>query len=135
MALAISTAPARPLVLIVDSNDDLVSTLSAVLQLSGFAAASAATAAKAETLFEELHPEAVVMELRLPGGVDALQLCKRMRELGGPSPLIVAQTSWLTKEIRHQADTAGFDQCLMKPGEPCALIRLLATTQTRQSAQ
>jgi len=66
------------------------------------------------------------MELRLPDA-DGLQVCKTIRQLEGPRPLIVAHTGWVAPGTADAAISAGFDFFMVKPVDPGAMLDLLRT--------
>ena len=99
--------------------------MSSLLELSGFQVATAATGTDAAASFEEFEPDAVVMDLRL-SGMDGLQVCKMIRERAGKKPLMVAHTGWVTPNTLREANAAGFDRYIVKPGDPTLLVALLS---------
>jgi two-component system CheB/CheR fusion protein len=74
-----------------------------------------------------LHPDAVLLDIGLPG-VDGYQVAERIRaEPGNQAPLIVAVSGYGQKEHRQRSKRAGFDHHVVKPIDPTVLTQLLAS--------
>ena len=76
---------------------------------------------------QAFHPEVILLDLGLPGmsGFDVARTLRAQpehREL-----LLVAVTGYGQEAARRQSDEAGFDRHLVKPVEPSALVKALAT--------
>jgi len=113
-------------VLVVDAHDDARETTAWVLRQAGYAVRPAADAAEALAAAAGWRPDAVLLELALPG-VDGLELARRLRAAaGGDRLLVAALTGWARDEDRRRAWAAGCDLLLAKPAEPERLLRLLA---------
>lgn len=71
----------------------------------------------------ELEPEAVLLDLGLPG-VNGYQIARELRELLGREPLLLALTGY--KADRGRLEEAGFDGHLLKPTNLADLFARLA---------
>jgi two-component system OmpR family response regulator len=112
----------RPLsVLVVDDLADAADTLVMVLALCGFAARAAYTSVAALRMAAADRPDAVVLEVHGPGG---LELARRLRAVGG-RPLLVACTTCAGDADRQRSADAGVDVHLVKPADPAVLIDVL----------
>jgi CheY-like chemotaxis protein len=124
--MSLLTALARPLsVLVVDDLVDAADSLAAVLVLCGFAArvATSGRAALAAALADP--PDAVVLDLAMPG-MDGYELARRLRACPGERrPLLVAVTGLTREEDRRRSAEAGIDLHFLKPVEPAALVGVL----------
>jgi CheY-like chemotaxis protein len=71
-----------PLILVVDDEKDLLEITSLKLQASGFAAVVAYNAREAVDAARKLHPDLILMDIRMPGesGTDAALEIKQMPE-------------------------------------------------------
>ena len=69
-----------PAILVVEDDDDVRETISAMLIETGFRVDTAATGWEAIALIEEKPFDMVVADIRLPGGLDGLQMARHVRE-------------------------------------------------------
>jgi len=100
-------------VLIVDdvpTNRDLLAEL---LTRAGFLTRTAEGGAQALQLCETWNPDAVLMDLRMPG-MDGIEAVRRLRE-GGSRAVLIAVTASGLAPGELEARTAGFDGYLRKP--------------------
>jgi CheY-like chemotaxis protein len=75
--------------------------------------------------FEAFRPDAVVLDLALPG-VDALDVCRRLRQGAALGSLrIVAVTRAATPEGSERVLGAGASACLVEPLDPGRLLEEL----------
>ena len=125
MVTSLQQARARLRVLVVDENEDLRSSLSILLELAGCHPVGTG-GTDAMSSFALFRPAVVLTELRL-NGADGFTLCRRIRQMAGPAPLILAHTGWMTPRLRHELHTAGFDRLFLKPAEPAELLDLIAS--------
>jgi len=65
-------------------------------------------------LCKAFHPEVVLLDLDMPH-MDGFEVARRLRELGGSTPRIIALTAHGDKEHQRLAERAGFDEFLSKP--------------------
>jgi CheY-like chemotaxis protein len=64
---------------------------------------------------EALRPEAVLLDIGLPG-LNGYEVCRRLRaEPWGEEMAIIAVTGWGQDEDRRRSASAGFDAHLVKP--------------------
>ena len=120
-------APAPPLrVLVVDDLADAADSLVLLLRLSGHEATAAYDGVSALAAAEALGPDAVFLDLGLPG-LDGLAVARRLRERpGSDRVLLVALTGHGQAEDRRRSLLAGFDAFLLKPCDPRDVESLLA---------
>jgi CheY-like chemotaxis protein len=117
-------SPARCLrVLAVDDFPDARSSLALLLGLWGHEARVADSGPAALQVAAEFQPDAVVLDVGLPG-MDGVEVARRLRQspqLRGA--LLVALTAY--GQERQRCLDAGFDTFLTKPCDPEELRRLL----------
>jgi two-component system cell cycle response regulator DivK len=103
------------LVLIVDDNERNLRLARDVLRAGGFRTAEAATGLEGVARALELHPDVVLMDVRLPDvdGVEAARLLKTDPRTDAIP--VVALTSLAMKGDRERLIAAGFDGYLEKP--------------------
>ncbi|HWB50061.1 MAG TPA: response regulator [Stellaceae bacterium] len=68
-----------PAILVLEDDDQVRDTINAVLVEGGFDVTSAATAWEAVALIEEKSFDLVVADIRLPGGLDGLDMARHVR--------------------------------------------------------
>jgi two-component system CheB/CheR fusion protein len=74
------------------------------------------------------RPDAVLMEMGLPG-LDGCEVARRLRRQGArPALLLVAVTGYGDEKNRRRSREAGFDLHLVKPVDPEVLQGLLAAS-------
>ncbi len=120
-------AALRPLrILVVDDNEDSADTLAMLLALEGHDAHIARDGLQALARAATLRPEAVLLDLGLPG-LNGYEVCRRLRtEPWGEEMAIVAVTGWGQDEDRRRSASAGFDGHLVKPATLPDVSRVLA---------
>ena len=124
-----AVAPRR--VLLVEDNVDGARSLAEVLSLAGHDVHVAADGPSGLDAARRLLPDAVVLDLGLPG-FDGYEVARRLRSdpaLDGT--LLVALSGWAGREERARAVDAGIDHHLVKPAPASRLAELLGTATTR----
>jgi signal transduction histidine kinase/CheY-like chemotaxis protein len=121
----------RPLVsrrvLVVDDNRDSAESLALLLRLEGHLVETAHSGEAALDAAARLQPDAILLDLGMPG-LNGYDVCERIRaEVWGRSVLMVAQTGWGQAQDRARTEEAGFDAHLTKPIDPDAIHEMLAT--------
>jgi signal transduction histidine kinase len=124
-----STQPLR--VLVVDDNADTADTLATLLELEGHQVKLAHDGPTALAAAATFRPDAVVLDLGLPG-MDGFEVARRLRDrTGGNGPVLVAVSGYCQDEDRKRARLAGFDHHLVKPAEIGTLASLLTASGFR----
>jgi CheY-like chemotaxis protein len=116
-------------VLVVDDLADAAVSLAVLLKLCGFHAQAVYTGAAALRAAEESPPDAVVLDLRMPG-MDGWELARRLHARAAPRgrgkrPLLIAMTGCGSESARRKSAEAGIDLHLLKPVEPAYLAGVL----------
>jgi CheY-like chemotaxis protein len=117
-------------VLVVDDKPDTAQTTADVLNLLGFQARAAVTPLDAIREAAADPPNAVLLDLGLPG-LSGYDLARHLRETIPERPLLVAYTGRQGTESR--ARDAGFDLHILKPADPVDLAELLRTEMGRRT--
>lgn len=115
------------LILIVEDNDKNMKLVRDVLQAKGYATAEAGTAEEGLRLAQEVHPDAILMDIQLPGlsGLDALKVLR-----GEPATAtipVIAITASVMDQDRANIIAAGFDDYIPKP---ISLKQFIETVRT-----
>jgi response regulator RpfG family c-di-GMP phosphodiesterase len=113
----------KRLVLVVDDDVELCNLVRATLELEGIDVLDAGHAIEAERMIDERVPDAIVLDIGLPG-IDGLFYCERLRENPRTRsvPIVVISGSGQAGE---RAEVAGATAYLRKPFDPLDLLTLL----------
>jgi len=125
---------AKPLLLIVDDDPDILRVLKANLELNDFSVMTAESCNTAKRLFREKRPDLIILDLMLPDG-DGIDLCRDLRKTHPEIPVIMltARDKLSDKVIGLES---GADDYIVKPFETLELIaRIKACLRRTKSAQ
>ncbi len=113
-------------VLVVDDNVDTAESLALLLRLKGHEVETAHDGPAALKKARSFHPEAVLLDIGLPG-LDGYQVASRLRRRRRTArALLVALTGYGQEEDQDLAREAGFDHHLTKPVDLLVIYELLA---------
>lgn len=116
--------PAAPVpaahVLVVDDDPTVAEVVAGYLDRAGHDVVRAADGPSALAHFAHRRPDLVVLDLMLPG-MDGFEICRRMREQGGPVPVIML-TARGDEEDRVLGLETGADDYVTKPFSPRELV-------------
>jgi signal transduction histidine kinase/DNA-binding response OmpR family regulator len=122
-------------VLVVDDNVDSAVSLALLLQLEGHEVRTAHDGPAALDLAQSFRPEVVFLDIGLPM-MDGYEVARRLRQLlPSESFVLAALTGYGHEEDRLRSEQAGFNAHLIKPVDPAAVHRLLATEPAAVSAK
>ena len=118
--------PCHPLtVLVVDDSRDAADSLGDLLSLYGYQARVAYGGEDALRLAAAEPPDAVVLDLAMPG-MDGWELARRLRDMSRwKRPLLIAVSGYGDGVARRGSDDAGLDLHLVKPVEPAVIVGVL----------
>ncbi|MDB5956588.1 ATP-binding protein [Ramlibacter sp.] len=117
-----SRAGGQGRVLLVDDNQDAADTAATLLELSGYEVQVAYDPGVALTVLDRFAPDVAVLDVGLPG-LSGYELAERLRShRNGGRCYLVALTGYGTTSDISKAHDAGFDQHLVKPARPEALL-------------
>jgi len=121
-----SAKPRRRLrILIADDERDSVSMLAFILHDEGHEVREVYRGAEVLRLARDFNPDAVLLDIGMPG-MSGYDVARELRqEYGEKRPLLIAVTGWKQSSDRILAKLAGFDHHLAKPFESAALLKLL----------
>jgi len=118
-------------ILVVDDNGDSADSLALLLSLSGHETHIARDGPQALARAEALRPQAILLDLGLPG-LSGYEVCRRLREAPWTaSTPIIAITGWGQDDDRQRSKEAGFDGHLVKPIVLAELTALLGERTVR----
>jgi CheY-like chemotaxis protein len=106
-------------VLLAEDNETIISALSDYLNAEGYEIILARNGREAVTRAIELRPDAILMDVQMPG-MDGLEATRLIRaetggRAGGPRPYIIAMTANAMPGDREMCLEAGMDDYISKP--------------------
>ncbi|MGA2321958.1 MAG: response regulator transcription factor [Solirubrobacteraceae bacterium] len=113
-------------ILVVDDDRAVREALRRVLTLAGYEVESAEEGEQALEMIAQSMPDAVVLDVGLPG-IDGLEVCRRVRRLGNRVPILIVTARDAVSDRINGLDV-GADDYLVKPfdvGELKARLRAL----------
>jgi PAS domain S-box-containing protein len=120
--------------LVVDDNQDTADLMRDVLETVGHEVAVAYDGPQAMAVASTFHPDVVLCDIGLPGGMSGHDVARAIRRDGALRHVfLVALTGYGRPEDRHEAEAAGFDEHLTKPAGLAAIQALV--TRARQRHQ
>ena len=122
-------------VLVVEDNRDSGMGMELALKLAGHAVKLACTGKVGVTLAGDFHPDVVLCDIGLEGGMDGYAVARALRsdpECAGS--YLVAVTGYGREEDVQRSSEAGFDVHLTKPIDPRALDTMLRGIAARLHA-
>ncbi len=111
-------------ILVVDDDKDLLKLVATGLEEEGYEVLTATSAQEAlRTAYRE-HPDLVILDIMLPGSIDGIEVCRRLRELTD-IPIIMLTAMSREKDVVRGL-SAGADDYVTKP---FGMAELLARVQ------
>ncbi len=118
---------ARLCILVVDDNEDAAHMLAMLLQDAGHEVMTESDPVVALERAQATRPDVCLLDIGLPR-MDGHELARRLRAAEGTrTATLVALTGYGQAADREKAARAGFDHYMVKPPNPEALLRLLAS--------
>ena len=115
-----------PLVLVVDDNRDAANSLAHVLAQAGYRVRTAYGGRDALEEVGKSMPDAIVLDLAMPG-LSGYEVAQSLAASPGEKrPLLIAITGWSEESTRLRAQFAGFDYFVTKPADLDELLCILA---------
>ncbi|MDA1139597.1 MAG: sigma-54 dependent transcriptional regulator [Planctomycetota bacterium] len=116
-------------VLVVDDEPGVRALLADLAASSGWTAFTASNAAEALSSLEDRIPDAVITDLRMPGGMDGFQLFQTIRRLHSDLPVVI-MSAYGSIEIAVESIKCGAFDYLPKPFKIERFGQLLDSLQT-----
>ena len=114
-------------ILVVDDNPDSALSLAMMLSMMGHDTRTAHDGEAAVTTAEAFRPQVVLLDIGLPK-LNGYEVAQRIRQQEwGTSMFLVAVTGWGQDEDRRRSEDVGMNLHMVKPVEPSALDRMLAS--------
>ena len=122
-------------VLVVDNLAEVRGLINVLLTRRGYRVAEAEGGAEAVAEARRLVPDLILMDLKMPGGMDGVAAAQAIRgDVGLRGVPIVAVTADNTEYWRLRTREAGFSDYLVKPFEAGELEGVLARLLPQQTA-
>lgn len=115
-------------ILVIDDNADAANSMAMLLQHFGATTEVAHDGPTGLRLAERFRPDAVLLDIGMPG-MDGFETCQHLRRLLGHSVRIVALTGWGQQRDREATALAGCDEHLTKPATMADLQRALCARE------
>jgi CheY-like chemotaxis protein len=117
------TPSRKPSVVLIDDEEDNCDVLRETLENEGFLVATAASGEEGLSLVRHVHPDAVVVDQRMPG-MDGLTTVERMRSDTPPfqGPILMLSAS-IFEGLDQQAIQAGANAYMAKPVQQSELVQ------------
>jgi PAS domain S-box-containing protein len=114
-------------ILIVDDLQDSADSLARWLRMYGQEVQTAYDGEQAIQAAEAMRPDVVLLDIGMPK-VNGYDVCRHIRQQAwGQDTLLIAVTGWGQEEDRRRTQAAGFDHHMVKPVDPAALLKVLAS--------
>ncbi len=115
--------PDRPLVLLVEDDEDTCELYAAALKAAGLAVAACGDGDQALKIATERTPVLVVLDLALPG-LDGVELCRQLKaDQATRQAPVIAVTGWSGEDVVRALEEVGVAALLTKPCPPEDLLR------------
>ena len=113
-------------VLLVDDHEEITESLSRLARVWGHRVEVARDGPSALEVAARFQPECAILDIGLPG-MSGYELARHLRESFPPERLrLIAMTGYGDSNIRDSCRAAGFDVCMVKPGDIAELQTFLA---------
>ena len=120
----VSASPTR--VLIVEDNVDIASSFDLVLTEFGYSTKTAHTGEQGLEIAEQFQPEAVLVDIGLPG-INGFEVAQRLRKSTSlPAPVIIAMSGYGLDTLSDKSAHLVFRHYLLKPVDPLKVAELIA---------
>lgn len=122
-------------VLVVDDDEDSAELLAETFQLRGCRVEVAHDGASALLVAANFLPHVALLDVGLPD-MDGCELAQRLRGVAGLSHQglrLIALTGYGGSEAQRRLREVGFDECLLKPAHPDALLRAVEAAEAPPS--
>ncbi|WP_422016765.1 response regulator transcription factor [Roseateles sp.] len=111
-------------ILIVDDHADIRRLIRMTLEFEDYDVCEAASGEDALAMAQQMQPDLVLLDVMMPGDLDGLAVCRRLRAGGAPGggPRIIMLSARGQASDREAGLQAGADTYLVKPFSPLQLI-------------
>jgi two-component system phosphate regulon response regulator PhoB len=122
-------------ILIIEDSDAIRRMIETLVSARGHEVEGVPTGAKGIDAAIARTPDAILLDLMLPGGYDGFEVCRRLREAEATRTVPIIVISAMDDETAKQAALeAGATAYYTKPFSPTALLKELETVPRRDSS-
>jgi CheY-like chemotaxis protein len=122
-------------ILVVDDEEDTLSLLRTILQISGFDPITTLNSVEAISLAEVQDPEVILLDVMMPR-LDGFTLCKMIRQNNRTTTLpVIFVTAYESLDLEERRVEAGADMIIRKPIDIDVLIKAIETVLAQKKAQ
>ena len=122
-------------ILVVEDSDSIRSMIRTLMMARGHDVEAVATGAKGIDAALARKPDAILLDLHLPGTFDGFAVCRRLREAEATRAVPIIIISALDDDAtRVSAVEAGATAYYTKPFSPIALLKEIESLKTRQKS-
>ncbi len=123
-------------ILIVEDSDSIRRMIEALLRARGHEVVAVSTGPKGVDAALASGPDAVVLDLHLPGTFDGFEVCRRLRDAEATRSVPIIVISALADEgSKRRAMEAGASAYYTKPFSPTSLLKEMESIPARMSAR
>ncbi len=123
-------------ILVIEDSDSIRHMIEALVRARGHEVEAVSTGAKGIDSALTHPPDAILLDLHLPGGFDGIEVCKRLRQAEVTRTVPIMVISALTDDASKQsALDAGATAYYTKPFSPTALLKEIEWIPVRESAR
>jgi DNA-binding response OmpR family regulator len=123
-------------ILVIEDSDSIRHMIEALVRARGHEVEAVPTGAKGIDAALTRPPDAILLDLHLPGGFDGMDVCRKLRQAEPTRAVPIIVISALTDDTAKQlALEAGATAYYTKPFSPTALLKELEWIPMRSSAR
>jgi DNA-binding response OmpR family regulator len=123
-------------ILVVEDSDAIRQMIETLVSARGHEVEAVPTGAEGVEHALAQPPDAILLDLMLPGGLDGFDVCRKLREAEATRAIPIIVISALTDDASKQRATeAGATAYYTKPFSPTSLLKELETLPARESAK
>ena len=123
-------------ILVIEDSDSVRQMIEALVSARGHEVEAVSTGSKGIDSAMAHPPDAILLDLHLPGSFDGFSVCRKLREVEATRAVPIIVISALTdEESKQRALDAGATAFYTKPFSPTALLKELETIPLRESAR
>lgn len=118
-------ADKKKTILIVDDNDDIVTTYRVVLDRMGYSVVVARNGLECLDMIEEVKPDLVFLDVLLPG-LSGSEVCRSIKDTALTTDIpVIAITASVSGDTRKRMSEVGADDFLLKPIDVSDINRVI----------
>ncbi len=123
-------------ILVIEDSDSIRHMIEALVRARGHEVEAVPTGAKGIDSALTRPPDAILLDLHLPGGFDGFDVCRKLREVAATRSVPIIVISAMSDDASKQrAIDAGATAYYTKPFSPTALLKEIEWIPMRESAR